>query len=91
MALSPENYIGLEKRCIKLLEDIKGIIDGVSKDEPEVELKAVIIYDQMISIEAELNIAIKNSKNDDTVKKYQQYFNEISSFNYAIHMIAHIM
>lgn len=91
MAMSPENYVGLEIRCIKLLESIKAIINDVSKEEPEAELRAISVYDQIVALETELNIAIKNLKNNDTIKKYQQYLKDISSYKYTIHMIAHVM
>ncbi len=91
MAMSPENYVGLEIRCKQLLESIKAIINDVSKEEPEVELRAISVYDQIVALETELNIAIKNLKNNNRINKYHQYLNDILSYKYTIHMIAHVM
>lgn len=92
MSMSPENYVGLEKRSVQLLENIKEVINDVSKGENlETELRAISVYDQIVALETELNIAIKNLKHNDKVKKYQQCLEDISSYKYNIHMIAHIM
>ncbi len=92
MPMSPENYVRLEKRSIELLKSIKEVIDDISKGEnPEAELRAISVYDEIVALETELNIAIKNLKHNDKIKKYQQCLEDISSYKYHIHMIAHIM
>lgn len=88
MSMSPENYNGLEKRSKQLLNDISNILNEENVNR---ELQAVEVYDRIVALEAELNIAIKNLKIDRKKGKYERYLNDILEYKEDVYFIAHIM
>ncbi|AKA72365.1 hypothetical protein [Clostridium scatologenes] len=88
MSMSPENYIGLEAKSMDLLYDIQNILAYTG---PDMDRKAAFVYEKIVALESELNIAIKNLKSIDKIKKYQNYLDSISFKKDKIYFIAHII
>lgn len=92
MSMSPENYRGMETKCNALCLECKHIIDTFESDNPGLsELDAIDVYDKIISMETELNFAIKNAKTESVQKRYEECFNRITSYKGDIYLIAHII
>lgn len=90
MSMSPENYKQLESRCIKLLKNIKEVIAVDPQDDTN-QIKAKKVYIEMIALQKELEICIKNLKTADLIKKYEKYLDDIKADEYKIDMIANII
>lgn len=89
MSMSSENFIGLEAKCIQLLNDIEYVLND---ENPDAEVKAINAYDRILALEMELYIAIKNLKPQSKSKdKYKYYLDKILLYKNSIYMIAHIL
>ena len=92
MAMTPENYVGLEKRCKELSFNCNRIIEEFEvNNNTEVEIEAVEVYDELIKTEGELERALINVKTVSIRKKYNACLVEIKSFKNKIYLIAHVI
>lgn len=88
MSMSPENYVGLETKVIELLFAIEYVLD---ESNLEAEFRAISVFEQIVAIEAELNIAIRNLKAIRIKNKYISYLNRIIYYKNDVYLIAHVI
>lgn len=88
MSMSPENYIGLEMKVIELLLAIEYVLDESNLDA---EFRAISVFEQIVAIETELNIAIRNLKATRIKNKYISYLNRIICYKNNVYLIAHVI
>lgn len=91
MAMTPENYVGIKGRCDRICLDCERIISEINKENQEIELEAQKVYDEIVGMERELEIAITNIKTVSTKRKYEACLTQIQSYKNDIYMIAHII
>lgn len=91
MAMTPENYANLESKCKELCNKCKKIIDSRNPDDIYIQEEAAQVYDEIIGLKRELEIAIRNIKTPSIQKSYNSYLEEVKSYKDKIRFIAHIM
>lgn len=92
MSISPENYIKLEKECIKLESDMELVFKDFETDtEYDYTSFAETVYNKMVELEGKLPLFIKNAKIHSIAKKYQGHLDKIKSNHENIRMIALII
>lgn len=91
MSMTPENYIHLEDKCKKLCSECEEIVSASNPEDYYVQEKAAKLYDKIVSLEKELEIAIKNIKTQSTREKYEKFLKSIRSYKHNIYIIAHII
>lgn len=91
MAMTPENYVGINRKCKDLCIRCEKIIREYRIDNFELEEEANKVYDEIIELETELKNAIRNLKNSSTCEKYKNSLENIRSYKQSIDMIAHII
>jgi len=90
MGMTPENYVNLKPKCSELCNKCKKIID-LSDDDSNAEEQASEVYDEIIGLERELEIAIRNIKTPSIRKEYENCLENIKSYKSEIYFSAHIM
>lgn len=91
MAMTPENYVGLKKRCDELCNECSEIISSFKENNEEIEKAAESAYEELIRIERELEKALINIKTPSIREEYNIRLAEIRSYKSGIHTIAHIV
>lgn len=91
MAMTSENYVGVESRCNKICLECERIFKEFDEDNEELEIEAQKVYDEIVGMERELEIAITNIKTTSKQKKYEKLLTEIQFYKNGIYMIAHII
>lgn len=91
MAMTPENYRRIEEKCISLCGESEKIITEYNNGNTMVEIEAKDIYDKLIGMKTELQIAIRNIKTPSIIEKYNKYLQKIEKYQSDIYMIAFII
>lgn len=89
MSISPENYISLEKECIKLESDMESVFKNFKPDaDYDYTIFAETVYNKMIELEGKLPLFIKNTKSPSIAKKYQDHLVKIKNNHDKLYMMA---
>lgn len=91
MAMTPENYVRLEKNCVELCLKCSKIVSEYNHDNIEIEIEAKEAYEEIIAMETMLCMAIQNAKTPSIRKKYDSCLKDIQSYKGSIYLIAHII
>ena len=91
MAMTPENYVNLKRKGSELCNRCKNIIDLLNDDVFNAEEQASEAYDEIVGLERELEIAIRNIKTSSIAKEYEKCLENIKAYKDDMYFIAHIM
>lgn len=91
MAMTPENYRGLEKRSEEICQECSAILAEFDSDDFLIEERAKKAYDAILKNEVELEFAIRNAETKSIRKKYEACLENINSYKNSIYIKAHVM